>query len=57
MFNIYYNKSSNRQKEALEFAVYCINNGIPMDKLSDEEFDKTLEEYRKQVNNEISKVG
>ena len=52
MFNIYYNKSSNKQKEALEFAVYCINNGIPMDKLSDEEFDKALEEFRKQVNND-----
>ena len=51
MFNIYYNKSSNRQEEALEFVVYCINNGIPMDKLSHEEFDKTLEEFRKQVNN------
>ena len=52
MFNVYYNKSSNRQKEALGFAVYCINNDIPMDKLSDEEFHKALEEYRKQVNND-----
>lgn len=52
MFNIYYNKSSNRQKEALGFAVYCINNDIPMDKLSDEGYYKTLEEYRKQENND-----
>lgn len=52
MFNIYYNKSSNKQAEAIQFAVYCINNGIPMDKLSEQEFDKTLENFRKQVTND-----
>ena len=52
MFNIYYNKSSNKQAEAIQFAVYCINNDIPMDRLSDEEFDKALEDFRKQVNND-----
>lgn len=42
--NIYCNKDTTHI-DALRFAVYCINNGIPLDELSDEEIEKVKAKY------------
>lgn len=44
--NIYTNKGS-RQKDAMEFAMYCIENEIDMMKLSDAELMKLKREWNK----------
>ena len=46
-YNIYCNKGS-RQKDAVQFAVYCINNSIEMDKLSHTELSKLKYKYDKE---------
>lgn len=55
-FNFFCNKgtSHGRNKfgyvitpvDAIGFAFYCINRDIPMDKLSDKEFDKAYLDYK-----------
>ena len=42
-YNIYCNKGSHI--DALKFAVFCLNNGIPLDKLSEEEIEKIHSEW------------
>ena len=37
--------------EAIAFAVYCINSGIPLDQLTEEEeYNEALEEFRRIIN-------
>jgi len=44
--NIYTNKGS-RQKDAMEFAIYCLQNGIDMMKLSQAELMRLKAEWNK----------
>lgn len=44
--NIYTNKGS-KQKDAIEFALWCIEQNIEMDKLTDEELRKHKREFDK----------
>ena len=47
IFNIYINKGS-RQKDAIGFALWCIEKNIEMDKINHEEMVKYKREYDKE---------